>query len=139
MFTVLQGEKASPLSTVNASNLLVTPCSALVATLCLLVVINIARSYAKSNLSTPFLKMPLIATRNIVMLSTSLCRIPRSICFLSIVVPSTLTNQLSDELHNSSLYSHVLHLFECFFSVDSDVGFLDDKENCNCFSFLLSP
>ena len=70
MFTVLLGEKVSSLSVAHVDNLLI-PCNAVVAILLFLLVIYIVRSSAKSNLSTPFLRMPLVVTRKKIMLSTS--------------------------------------------------------------------
>ena len=82
MHIVLPRKKVRPLSAAHASNLLVTPCTTLEATLWLLVVMCIARSPAKSDPSTPFPSSPnisLIALRKRVTLSTPSCGIPKSV------------------------------------------------------------
>ena len=61
-YSTVDGEKVSSLTTSHAFNLL-TPCSALVAILWFLVAIYIVRLSAKSDLSTPFPRISLIATR----------------------------------------------------------------------------
>ena len=66
MFAVFLVEKVSPLSAAHASNLFITPCCALAASLWFLVVIYIARPSTKSDQSTQFSNSPrvsLIATR----------------------------------------------------------------------------
>ena len=109
MFTVLLVEKVSPLSGAYAFNLLVTACSALAVTLCFFIVIYIARSSAKSDLSTPFSSSPrmaLIATRKRVIICIPHCEIRMSVCLFCEVHPPTLTFIhlliiFSDEFHNS--------------------------------------
>ena len=58
MLTVFLGEKVRSLFAAHASNLLVIPYNALDAALWFLLVMHIARSSAKSDLSTPFLSSP---------------------------------------------------------------------------------
>ena len=75
MLTVLLGEKVRTHSAAHASNLLVTPCSALDDTLWLLVVMYTVKSSAKTDPSTSFpnsLNIALIATRERVTLFPSL-------------------------------------------------------------------
>ena len=105
--TVLLGEKVRLLSANHASNLLVAPCNALNATLWFLVVMCIARSSIKNDPSTPFTSsynIPLIATRK---RHTLQCNSQVCLCVFCKMDPPTLTNQFSDELRHSSLYSHV--------------------------------
>ena len=81
----LLGEKISPLFAAHLSNLLVTPCSALVVTLWFLVVIYITRSSVKSDPFTPLpnsSSIPLIATRKKITLSITHCGVPKSVCLL---------------------------------------------------------
>ena len=116
------GSSFSKCYTAHPSNLLVTPCSALDATLWLLVVIYIAISSAKSDPSTPFPSDPnilLIATRKRVTLNSTPCGIPKSVYLLCEMVPPTLQlspiSSLMNSIDHSSLYSHVVQVsFLCW-------------------------
>ena len=85
MLNVLLGEKFSLLSSVYASNLLVTSCSALDATLWFFV-FNIYFQVIYK-----FSQYTLIATKKKVTLSTPHCGIPKSVCVLFQMDPSILT------------------------------------------------
>ena len=90
-------------------NLLVNPCSALVAILWFLVVIYIARWFAKSDSSPSFPSSPrmlLIVTRKRFTPSTSSCKIPNCVCLFYDVDPSTFTL-----IHQSLICSRWTFLF----------------------------
>ena len=83
--------------------------------------------------------IPLIITKKRVTLSTHLCGIPKSVYLLCEMYPPTLTNQFSDELHHSSLCSHVFSCFIAFCILTLSYNFLISKEIAAVFSFFLNP
>ena len=123
MFTILLVEKVSSLFTAHACNLLIAPCSSLVATLCFLVVIYITRSSAKSDSSTPFpnsSRMLLIATRKQILLST----------------PFYVTLCLSVSCGSSTLT--LVYLLIIIFLMKSSFSYISIFSNCLNVLFLLN-
>ena len=116
----------------HVSSLLVTSCRSMAATLWFLVIMYIARSYAKSVLSTPFPKspnIPLIATRRRVALSTPPCGTPKSVYLFCEMDPPTLTLiHLLEENYCCFLFSP--ESIKNFFYIASIVFLCFLKPNC---------